>query len=276
MAYFGEKQVLMGLYHGAGWIELRIWLWKALNAKQEGWTFCSRKRGPLEEFKQRSDKNQSMFQRSCSPCSAWWTDEDEIQGQGTFQEAVTKTLGFLDGSVGKEFACDAGDTHGFDPWVGKIPWRRKWQLTPVFFPGKSHWQRRLAGYSPWGRAAKSQTCLNTWHMPHDMSQNPGGRTSVRAMAMGWTGGPRFWNIGEVPQPPPLSLAPKISAKEDRKVWILTVSYLDRSFDLWVSLSSLIWYKGMITYLTRVVKMGEKVCHMSSTCLAWSQPLKDRS
>ena len=38
--------------------------------------------------------------------------------------------------------------HGFDPWVRKIPWRRKWQLTPVFLPGKSHGQRSLAGYSP--------------------------------------------------------------------------------------------------------------------------------
>ena len=37
-----------------------------------------------------------------------------------------------------------------DPWVGKIPWRRAWQLDPVFLPGESHGQRRLAGYSPWG------------------------------------------------------------------------------------------------------------------------------
>ena len=36
---------------------------------------------------------------------------------------------------------------GFDPWVGKIPWRRKWQPAPVFLPGKSHGQRSLAGYS---------------------------------------------------------------------------------------------------------------------------------
>ena len=34
--------------------------------------------------------------------------------------------------------------------VGKIPWRRKWQPTPVFLPGKSHGQRSLVGYSPWG------------------------------------------------------------------------------------------------------------------------------
>ena len=36
-------------------------------------------------------------------------------------------------------------------WVGKMPWSRKWQPTPVFLPGKSHRQRKLAGYSPWGR-----------------------------------------------------------------------------------------------------------------------------
>ena len=40
---------------------------------------------------------------------------------------------------------------GFNPWVGKIPWRRKWQPTPVFLPGESQGQRSLAGYSPWGR-----------------------------------------------------------------------------------------------------------------------------
>ena len=39
----------------------------------------------------------------------------------------------------------------FDPWIGKIPWRRKWQPIPVFLPGKSHGQRSLVGYSPWGR-----------------------------------------------------------------------------------------------------------------------------
>ena len=38
----------------------------------------------------------------------------------------------------------------FHPWVGKIPWRRKWQPTQVFLPGYSHGQRSLAGYSPRG------------------------------------------------------------------------------------------------------------------------------
>ena len=57
---------------------------------------------------------------------------------------------FPGGSDSKASACNA-DRPGFDPWVGKIPWRRKWQPTPVFLPGKSHGRRSLAGYSPWGR-----------------------------------------------------------------------------------------------------------------------------
>ena len=47
--------------------------------------------------------------------------------------------------------CCVGDIreNGFDPWVRKIPWRRKLQPTPVFLPGKSHGQKILVGYSPW-------------------------------------------------------------------------------------------------------------------------------
>ena len=49
--------------------------------------------------------------------------------------------GFPGASVSKESACSAGD--GFNPWFGTIPWRRKWQPTPVFLPGESHEQRSL-------------------------------------------------------------------------------------------------------------------------------------
>ena len=41
-------------------------------------------------------------------------------------------------------------TPGFDPWVGKVPWRREWQPTPVFLPGESHGQRSLESYSTEG------------------------------------------------------------------------------------------------------------------------------
>ena len=48
-------------------------------------------------------------------------------------------------------------TSSYFPWVGKIPWRRKWQPTAVFLPGKSHGQRSLAGYSPWGSKESDTT-----------------------------------------------------------------------------------------------------------------------
>ena len=50
---------------------------------------------------------------------------------------------------GEESTCQCKGG-GFNPWVRKIPWRRKWQFTPVLLPGKSHGQRSLVGCSPWG------------------------------------------------------------------------------------------------------------------------------
>ena len=53
--------------------------------------------------------------------------------------------------------CKRCKRHGFDPWVRKIPWRRKWEPTPVLLPGKSHGQRSLDGYSPWGHQESDRT-----------------------------------------------------------------------------------------------------------------------
>ena len=44
---------------------------------------------------------------------------------------------------------------GFDPWAGKMPWSRKWQLTPIFLPGEFHGQRSLLGYTVHGIAKES-------------------------------------------------------------------------------------------------------------------------
>ena len=62
-----------------------------------------------------------------------------------------KKLGFPDGLADKESPsqCKIHRKWGFDPWIRKIPWSRKWQLTPVFLPGKSLGQRSLMGYTPW-------------------------------------------------------------------------------------------------------------------------------
>ena len=59
-------------------------------------------------------------------------------------------LGFSGGTSGKEPTGQSKRRKrlGFDPGVGKIPWRRAWQPTPVFLPGESHGQRSLVGYSP--------------------------------------------------------------------------------------------------------------------------------
>ena len=64
---------------------------------------------------------------------------------------------------GRESACWCR-RHRFNPWVRKIPWRRKWQPTPVFLPGKSHGQRSLVGYSPWGYKESGTTEWLSIHM----------------------------------------------------------------------------------------------------------------
>ena len=54
------------------------------------------------------------------------------------------------GGISKDPACQCRrhKRRGFNPWVGKIPWRRAWQPTPVFLPGGSHGQTGLAGHGP--------------------------------------------------------------------------------------------------------------------------------
>ena len=63
---------------------------------------------------------------------------------------IRKHMGFPGGANGKEPSCQCRrhKWHRFSPWVGKIAWRRAWQLTPVFLPAESHRQKSLEGYSP--------------------------------------------------------------------------------------------------------------------------------
>ena len=66
-----------------------------------------------------------------------------------WETASVPTKGFPGGSMVKNPPADAGDIGDrFNSLVGKIPWRRAWQPTPVFLPGKSHGQWSLVGYSP--------------------------------------------------------------------------------------------------------------------------------
>ena len=74
---------------------------------------------------------------------------------------------------GKESTFQAGnaETHRFDPWIRKLPWRRKWQRTPVFLPGKFHGQKSQVGSSPWdGKESDTTEQLCTYKICESSSQ----------------------------------------------------------------------------------------------------------
>ena len=86
----------------------------------------------------------------CFPIFLCWAWLDCFPGEG---------IGLKDfpgGSEGKASACNAEDP-GWIPGWGRFPWRRKWQPTPVFLPGKPHGWRSLVGYSPWSHKESDTT-----------------------------------------------------------------------------------------------------------------------
>ena len=73
-----------------------------------------------------------------------WFDLFEVQG------TLKSLLQHHNSQVAKKLPANAGGMRcRFDLWVGKIPWSRAWQLTPIFLPGELHGQRSLVVYSPW-------------------------------------------------------------------------------------------------------------------------------
>ena len=87
-------------------------------------------------------------QRSLVGYSPWGCNKLDMTEQLSTQ-AHMPFYGLLRWLSGKESACQCRRC-GFNPRFGNIPWRRKWHPTPVFVPGKSHGQKSLVGYSPWG------------------------------------------------------------------------------------------------------------------------------
>ena len=73
---------------------------------------------------------------------------DVVLSSAVFDFMHPFTPGFPCRSFGKESVCNAGDP-GSIPGSGRPLWRRKWQASPVFLPGKSHGQRSLTGHNPW-------------------------------------------------------------------------------------------------------------------------------
>ena len=92
----------------------------------------------------------------CRFTPSWTSSLEAPQGVRVSQRLLLKlsyacrSLGGLSWWLsGNEPSCQCR-RHRFSSWVRKIPWRRKWQPTPLFLPGKLHGQRSLASYSPWG------------------------------------------------------------------------------------------------------------------------------
>ena len=76
-----------------------------------------------------------------------WEDPLE-KGKATLS-CILVFLGFPSGPAGRESACNVGDL-GKIPGLGRFPWKRAWQPTPVFLPGESPWTEEPGRYSPWG------------------------------------------------------------------------------------------------------------------------------
>ena len=75
----------------------------------------------------------------------------------------------------KEFTLQCR-RHRFNPWVRKMHWKRKWQPSPVFLPGKSHGQRSLADYGPWGHKGVSYNLVTKQHQRREQDgKGAGGR-----------------------------------------------------------------------------------------------------
>ena len=105
-----------------------------------------------------------------------------------------RQLGFPGASAGKASACKCRRP-GFDPWITKIPWRRKWQPTPVLLPGKSHWQRSLVDYSPRDRKELDMTERLHFHFHFLYHSNRQIKDvtlgSAATLKLPWGAGPEF-------------------------------------------------------------------------------------
>ena len=134
--------------------------------------------------------------------SFFWSAPSGLQNSSLIRDWTWATVvtSSPHGSVGKESTCQCRRCNKcrFDPWVGKIPWKRNWQLIPVFFPGEFHEQRSLAGYSPQSR--RVQTWLKWWGTRwrcQVITAGPQGTPSRCLLRRGWLN--KLWHKDDVTQ-----------------------------------------------------------------------------
>ena len=117
----------------------------------------------------------------------------QCRGTGFHPECI---WGFPGSAMLKNPPANAGDTRDASsiPGFGRFPWSRKWQPAPLFLPGKSHGQRCLAGYSPWGRKEvdKTEHAHTHTHSPGTFSPVTGLPLHQDKLPTSWSPFPLFW------------------------------------------------------------------------------------
>ena len=92
--------------------------------------------------------------------------EGLLNAFGNYFGSTHQAMGLPRRFSGKDSACQCR-RHGFNPWVRKIPWRRKWQPTPVCLLRKPHEKRSLVGYNPRGCKRVKHHWVSTEHASGD-------------------------------------------------------------------------------------------------------------
>ena len=134
---------------------------------------------------------------------------------------------FTGGSDSKASVCNVRQS-GFNPWVGKIPWRRKWQPTPVFLPGESHGQRDLVSYSLWGHKESDTTEWLTHTHTHTHTHAAWG---ISVLWLHIEPGPQQWKPGIL-----TTRSPRNSPKETFSVTLR----IERAGLVWCLLRLELW------------------------------------
>ena len=109
-----------------------------------------------------------------------------------------------------------GMQRGFDPWVGKIPWRRKWQPTPVLLLGESHGGRSLVDYSPWSRKESDTNERLHFHFPLLNGEGDGSPLQCSCLENPRDGGAWWAAVYAVTQS--LTRLKQLSSSSSKLVW----------------------------------------------------------